>query len=91
MDKELGEYELDELEKACLNEHNATGEYRRRLEKELKKELEKNPELDWTPLYDELQQEEENLIDAIEYEIGFTIPYEYQEKIMNKVIKQGHL
>lgn len=61
------------------------------IKKELKKELEKNPELDWTPLYDELQQEEENLIDAIEYEIGFTIPYEYQEKIMNKVIKQGHL
>ena len=31
-------YELDDLEKACLNEHNATEEYRRRLEKELKKD-----------------------------------------------------
>ncbi len=31
-------YELDDLEKACLNEYNATEEYRRRLEKELKKD-----------------------------------------------------
>lgn len=38
MDKKLVEYKLDELEKACLNEHNATEEYRRRLEKELKKD-----------------------------------------------------
>ena len=61
------------------------------IKKEIQKELEKNPELDWTPLYDELQQEEENLIGAIEYETGFTIPYEYREKIINKIIKQGHI
>lgn len=61
------------------------------IKKELQKELEKNPELDWTPLYEELHQEEENLIGAIEYEIGFTIPYEYRDKIMDKVIKQGHI
>ncbi len=61
------------------------------IKKELQKELEKNPELDWTPLYDELQQEEENLLGAIEYETGFKIPFDQRERIINKVIKQGHI
>ena len=55
----------------------------------IKKELAKNPSMDWSPLFDELATEEENLIGCIEHKTGFTVPPEYRKMIIEKTIKKG--